>query len=978
MPSACPTLLVLALLAPRGCAPAWAGPPYSGALPAGSALVECEDLPRSSWHRHSDPEAGGGAKALANRADWVAEGEVELPEQSYAVWARSGDDGNYPDCYHYSLTIDGRTRRMAVTEPLGRVWVWERWGEVGGGRHTIRLDNAHAFAAKADCILFTPDMTYRPSGRPLVQVEATLPTPFPRGGGQVELRFTAQEPMGQQRLHYALREGMKVIWRPRAPVTLPPNHGRPGEVLSVSLPIGPLRFVPGGTYKLIAELSDCEYEGRQEGDYQVADVTLAPWEPVTPCVARVESLRGTPTLVIDGRPLFGFAFLGVGTGLYHEFAATGGHLYSMGASIGNGQPESFSATEADGPYRAVLEQDPQALVLPRIDLTAPDWWLEANPDERVVFDDGSLGPQSMASEKWLTDIGRQLERYVRHTRSSPYADRVIGYHLVSGVSAEWQAWGMWSERRGDFSRPMQEAFRSWLTSEYKTVPALRAAWGDPQVSFESARVPPREAREATGPALLSPQRSQAVIDFYRFYPSVTVRAIERFCRIVKQASDGEALAGAFYGYGPQYGPIAVESQHLGLGELLRCPDLDFLAGPAMYSDRQPGGTTNFMSLTDSIQQHGKLWFDEADIRTHLQDNEVGRCADLRETLGVLKREYAAVRSHGAGMWWFDMTSGWFSDPHIHDLFRTMREEGQEALDREDTPPLAPEIGVFYDEASALRQRQTAGGLYHTAITAQIAATRRIGAPCAYHLLSDLSSAPPYGLYLFLNAFDLTPAQRRTIEERLKRDGRLLVFVYAAGIGRVGDSGLVTEDAEAMRELTGMDIRELPGPGAIRAHLVDNEPLCANPVLIDSYGGRDGAYGPEGDVEPRFALPDRGLRVLARYPDGTAAAALKRENDFSVAYSATPGLPPGLLHNLAEEAGVHLYAEAGDALYAGRGVIGLHAADGGRKHIRLPAKHDVRRVLGHEGRWTAAQEIEFELGTHETAVFEVAGLDHDDR
>jgi len=94
-----------------------------------------------------------------------------------------------------------------------------------------------------------------------------------------------------------------------------------------------------------------------------------------------------------------------------------------------------------------------------------------------VYDDGSLGPQSMASERWLEQVSADLTAYVRHTRTSPYADRVIGYHICSGESAEWQAWGMWSPRRGDFSRPMREAFRQWLKARYVTDAELRRAWG---------------------------------------------------------------------------------------------------------------------------------------------------------------------------------------------------------------------------------------------------------------------------------------------------------------------------------------------------------------------------------------------------------------------------------------------------------------------------------------------------------------------
>ena len=41
----------------------------------------------------------------------------------------------------------------------------------------------------------------------------------------------------------------------------------------------------------------------------------------------------------------------------------------------------------------------------------------------------------------------------------------------------------------------------------------------------------------------------------------------------------------------------------------------------------------------------------------------------------------------------------------------------------------------------------------------------------------------------LKGLDLTPAQRSTIE-RLKSDGRVIVFIYARGLGAIADDGQV--------------------------------------------------------------------------------------------------------------------------------------------------------------------------------------------
>jgi hypothetical protein len=108
--------------------------------------------------------------------------------------------------------------------------------------------------------------------------------------------------------------------------------------------------------------------------------------------------------------------------------------------------------------------------------------------------------------------------------------------------------------------------------------------------------------------------------------------------------------------------------------------------------------------------------------------------------------------------------------------------------------------------------------------------------------------------------------------------------------------------------------------------------------------------------------------------------LKQFSDWTSVYSAAPGLPSGLLRNLARAAGVHIYSETGDAFYAGRGIVALHAWKSGRKAIRLPERFTVREILGGTpplakggqggGIVQATDRIEFDLNEKETRVFEV--------
>ena len=114
----------------------------------------------------------------------------------------------------------------------------------------------------------------------------------------------------------------------------------------------------------------------------------------------------------------------------------------------------------------------------------------------------------------------------------------------------------------------------------------------------------------------------------------------------------------------------LDAGHLALERLLHCPDVDFLTAPSSYGFRPVGtGCSAFMSLTEAIKLHGKLWFNENDYRTHLVPQKKGvfdyvDLKNLDESVAVQKRELAHTICLGTGMWWFDMGGGWYDTPEF--------------------------------------------------------------------------------------------------------------------------------------------------------------------------------------------------------------------------------------------------------------------------------------------------------------------------
>ncbi len=643
----------------------------------------------------------------------------------------------------------------------------------------------------------------------------------------------------------------------------------------------------------------------------LTSLILAGWmiaaAPQTPVRAEVRPYRNAPAIWINGKPEFAYAFLPCAGDVgkyYQQFAEQGVRFFTQGSDLGN-RPDGFNGAACDNGFAVVVKCQPQALSLPRVSVTAPSWWLERHPDERVVFDDGSLGPQSMFSQAWLEDACRWVEEYARHVRQSAYASHVIGMHICSGVTDEWQSWGLWDEgsgeRRGDFSKPAIAAWRAYLRGKYKTQKALCAAWGR-DISFESAEMPSRARREADFGPLRTPPEQQDIIDFYDFYWRGTTKAITQLAAAAKRGGGRDFLVAYFYGYLLQYGGRSQESQHLGLREAIDCPDIDVLVSPASYSGRGPGGTSTFMSLTESIVKRGKFWWDEADNRTHLAKSDLGRAADLQETLNVLKREYAHVLTKQAGLWWMDQQGGWFDDPVILDLFRQQREFGE-------TNPGAwrpkAEVALFVDAKSCYRQPPDSAFLFHN-LNVLASEFPRLGAPYDAFLLDDLPAASEYKVYVFPNAIDLTDKERRAIRA-LQRKGKTLIFAGPAGEGRRKGSSLHVDRALSDK-LLGVD--------------------ASSPYPVTKQTGRGKLIW----FSEKITLDD--IRAAAR------------------------------------DAGVHLFSESDDALYAGNGMIALHARDAGPKTLHFPNPVRLKELFCDTPFTWSGTRLDFDMKPSETRCFAV--------
>ena len=92
-------------------------------------------------------------------------------------------------------------------------------------------------------------------------------------------------------------------------------------------------------------------------------------------------------------------------------------------------PDVWNYSEFDENVAKIIAADPNALILPRVHVTEPDWWRQMNPAEVMVYDDGGvdyfnphrLWPAmksktwpSIASQQWRQDMCVALRKFIEH------------------------------------------------------------------------------------------------------------------------------------------------------------------------------------------------------------------------------------------------------------------------------------------------------------------------------------------------------------------------------------------------------------------------------------------------------------------------------------------------------------------------------------------------------------------------------------
>ena len=397
--------------------------------------------------------------------------------------------------------------------------------------------------------------------------------------------------------------------------------------------------------------------------------------------SEIRVIDGNPTLFINGEQVLENAYITyfIKKARYGDFAEAGYKLYSVPlyfATRGiqeineippfdDGVFENKDAPDfsiVDRAVNQILEACPDAYIFPRVNMSLPLWWERENPDELCDYGNISMDKRRpcYSSDKWLAETKRELKLFIEHIENSPYRDHICAYQLAGGNAEEW--FGL--DQKGSIGKRSREKFE-----QYKIERGI-------------------EGTEA---------------EYYYFLSEICADRIIELCEYAKELTGHRLVMGSFYGY--IYDRQDRESDHHALGKVLKSPSVDFLCSPVSYMDeRALGRDLPCMMPLESLKKHGKLYFVENDVRTHLSGplfdiphfhNVHYRPRERWYSVEAMKMCYSKslIKSHP--FWWFDMGGGWHNYPLYMEMDKDFIEITRSAHEKDRSG--VSEVAVLVDE-----------------------------------------------------------------------------------------------------------------------------------------------------------------------------------------------------------------------------------------------------------------------------------------
>ena len=575
--------------------------------------------------------------------------------------------------------------------------------------------------------------------------------------------------------------------------------------------------------------------------------------------------------------------------------------YSLYGESWVGENE-YDFSKIDDQMDMFIKNAPDGFFAPMIQLDTREWYLKLHPEVPNSFTHLS---QIAYDETWRKAAADYMKKAILHIEEK-YGDKVYGYFLLCGTTTEW-----FSEKDFEASHTIKEkGFKKWTNDE-------------------NAKLPDLERLNLKGDVFLTPDEKDVYIA-RKFHSETIADLILYFTGEVQSVLNHNKLLGLYYGYLFELGGERLfNCGTLGYEKVFLSPDIDMISSPSSYPYRKIADPSAFMLTKETLDAHNKLYFLEFDHITHVAPDEIkegydennkngiitkipgalSKCKSEAESLNLMYRDFVLCTANQTALWWFDMFDGWFRSEGMMNAISEMIEINK-TLCNIKTEQNA-EVAVFAEGSSMYRVRKSSN--LATVCLSDIRRTlASMGAPYNLYSICDLNleEIDKYKVYIFVNQYDITDENKRIIEEKLKKAGKSILWIYAPDYA--GNGNL---NAKNISKITGInvDFSDTSNGKLVFKNETFDYPLSA----------------------PYFYINDETANALSYFENKKVSAGYKVIDGFKSFYVATPNLPPKLLRDILKLSDVHIYScEDLVYTYVNSYVTGVYNASGKDCEINL--------------------------------------------
>lgn len=572
---------------------------------------------------------------------------------------------------------------------------------------------------------------------------------------------------------------------------------------------------------------------------------------------------------------------------------------------------------------------------------------------------------SYTAPDFKREAGKYLYNLGLHLKKQPWGKTVAAIHVFGGGDGQW----FYRPMKNDLSEMMDRspgnlvAMRQAIRKYYNNnLSALRKAWGDNKVTFETITFPSKASYKLFN-YLRDPNNPQArkIIDFIKLYPKVITETLGFTVNEFERGLGRRVLKSRYF-YGTS------------MGHLLKDSPFDIMVSVPPYGvSRLHGNEGRVHQPPASATLHNKIYLAELDLRTTYSPISIYGAYNSIRRLGVepgpegfaniMRKMAAPVITNNQG-WWYLMIGG---NPSMQDEFSYVVKESFDALKVKNakTVDMDGQIAFFWDEEARNYMGDRFGwAMDQHAVHQGQRMLARSGVGYQQYLLSDLTH--PKRKKAKVNIFGLgttlTEQQISYIEKNLQKDGNTLVFIFDAG--RTAPGGF----EKNIFRLTGMKIKAAPtkvmGLAAfgsdryshpLSKYIKNAAPFTGGPFLM-----------------PMYYVDDPSAKPLANWArTNLVGAAVKKHKNWTAVYLGIPlglAVKPEFIRQLAIDSGIKPFAPVGEVSYAGNGIVAIHAISDGVKKLQWQENADVFDLTTNKIIKKNVKEINLDMKYGQTSWF----------